>query len=137
MRNSPMNRFVSRRLVLRGAGVACTLPWLESLLPTKSAQAQAVAAPKRYMPVFLPNGAIHATSDLWTPKATGVGAAWALSPMLDVFSPELKAKMNVISGFENGSAFNPDRSEHVEPSHGRPPGPFLTCGHPGPIPTPL
>jgi hypothetical protein len=123
-----MNRNVSRRLVLRGAGVALTLPWLESLLPTKVAQAQATTAPKRYMPIFLPNGA----SENWSPVQQGVGAAWALSPVLDVFAT-LKAKMNVISGFENGSAFNADGGSSVEPSHGRQPGAWLTCVDPGEV----
>src|SRR5689334_12916221 len=108
MRNSPMNRFVSRRLVLRGAGVALTLPWLESLLPTKSAQGATGTAPKRYMPIYLPNGAIHNDKDLWTPTGIGTAAAWTLSPILDVFPAALKAKMNVLSKFENGSAFNKD-----------------------------
>jgi Protein of unknown function (DUF1552) len=129
MRNFQMNRLVSRRLVLRGAGVALTLPWLESLLPTKSAQAQAVAGVKRYLPIFLPNGA----SENWKPAQMGVGAAWSLSPVLDLFSPALKAKMNVLTNFENGSAFNGDGGSSVEPSHGRQPGAFLTCVDPGAI----
>src|SRR4051794_34369850 len=98
MRNPQMNRFLSRRLVLRGAGVAITLPWLESLLlPTKAAQAQAGTAPKRYIPIFLPNGA----SENWTPIGAGAAAAWQLGPVLDVFAT-LKSKMNVISNLENG-----------------------------------
>jgi Protein of unknown function (DUF1552) len=127
MKNSPMDRLFSRRLVLRGAGVALTLPWLSSLLlPSKSASAQVVGkAPKRYMPIFLPNGA----SDNWKPTAVGVGGAWALSPVLDVFG-SLKAKMQVLSNFENGSAFNADGGSGVEPSHGRQPGAFLTCVDP-------
>ena len=116
-----MNRLFSRRLVLRGAGVALTLPWLESLLSTKEAQAQASLAPKRFMPIFLPNGASHDAADYWRPSGVGVGAAWTLSPILDVFA-ELKAKMNVISDFENGSVFNESGSSSVEPSHGRQPG---------------
>lgn len=125
-----MNRLFSRRIVLRGAGVALTLPWLESLLlPNKSASAQAAGtAPKRYMPIFLPNGA----SENWKPGSVGVGAAWALSPVLDVFGP-LKAKMQVLTNFENGSAFNADGGSSVEPSHGRQPGAFLTCVDPGVI----
>ncbi len=115
-----MNRF-PRRLVLRGAGVALTLPWLESLLPTKQAQAQAATAPKRYMPIFLPNGA----SENWKPPSQGVGAAWTLGPVLDVFAA-LKSKVNVLTNFENGSVFNTDGSEGVEPSHGRQPGAWLT-----------
>ena len=125
-----MNRLVSRRLVLRGAaGVAITLPWMESLLPTKSAQAQAVAAPKRYMPIFIPNGA----SENWKPLQVGVGAAWTMSPVFELMGAALKAKMNVLSNFENGSAFNADGGSSVEPSHGRQPGAFLTCVDPGVI----
>lgn len=120
-----MNRLFSRRLVLRGAGVALTLPWLESLLSSKEAQAQAAVAPKRFMPIFLPNGASHDAADYWKPSGVGVGAAWTLSPILDVFA-ELKAKMNVISDFENGSVFNASGSSSVEPSHGRQPGAWLT-----------
>jgi len=122
-----MNRFLSRRLVLRGAGVAITLPWLESLLlPTKAAQAQAGTAPKRYIPIFLPNGA----SENWTPIGAGAAAAWQLGPVLDVFAT-LKSKMNVISNLENGSTFNADGSSSVEPSHGKQPGAWLTCTDPG------
>jgi hypothetical protein len=122
-----MNRILTRRLVLRGAGVALTLPWLEALIPSK-AIAQASTAPKRYMPIFLPNGA----SENWKPTAMGVGAAWALSPVLEPFGM-LKAKMNVLSNLENGSSFNGDGGSSVEPSHGRQPGAWLTCTDPGKV----
>jgi len=131
-----MNRF-PRRLVLTGAGVALALPWLEYTLP-KKAQAAAGTNPKRYMPIFLPNGA----SENWKPSSVGVAAAWTMSPVFDTvkeasdigaFSAALKAKINVLSGFENGSAFNADGSSSVEPSHGRQPGAFLTCVDPGVI----
>lgn len=131
--SNPMNRMFSRRLVLRGAGVALTLPWLESLLPSgKVAQAAGGTAPKRYMPIFLPNGAIHDSKDLWTPAATGVGGAWALSPILAPLAA-LKAKMNVLTHMENGSSFNNTPAGEVEPSHGRQPGAFLTCVDPGAV----
>jgi hypothetical protein len=120
-----MNRYLSRRLVLRGAGVAITLPWLESLLLPSVAKAQAAGAAKRYIPIFLPNGA----SDNWKPTGAGSGGAWQLSPVLDVFA-ELKAKMQVITNLENGSSFNTDSSNSVEPSHGRQPGAWLTCTSP-------
>jgi hypothetical protein len=119
-----MNRF-PRRLVLRGAGVALTLPWLESLLPSKVAQAQASTSAKRFLPIFLPNGA----SDNWKPGGQGQGAAWTLSPVQDVFAA-LKSKVNVLTNFENGSVFNTDGSSSVEPSHGRQPGAWLTCKSP-------
>ena len=118
-----MTNFLSRRTLLRGAGVALALPWMESLLP-RSAVAATAAARVRYIPIFLPNGAIHDSIDLWTPG--GSGANWTLSPILQPFAA-LKAKMQVLSNMENGSAFNSDGSPGVEPSHGRQPGAWLTC----------
>lgn len=116
----------SRRAVLRGAGVAIALPWLESLV--RPASAQAAARPKRFMAIFLPNGA----PDFWKPPATGVAGAWQLSSVLEPLAA-LKAHVTVISGLENGSVFNADGSGSVEPSHGRLPGAWLTCADAGTI----
>lgn len=115
------NRTFSRRNLLRGAGVALTLPWLESLAP-KTAGAAVSTAPVRYMPIFLPNGA----PDIWMPQTSGVGASWQLSSVLEPLAA-LKSKLSVISNLENGSAFNKDGSNSVEPSHGRQPGGWLTA----------
>ena len=49
-------RFISRRTLLRGAGVALTLPLLESL-PRRPPRAQAPEAARRFLPIYLPNGA--------------------------------------------------------------------------------
>ena len=114
-----MNNFFSRRTLLRGAGVALALPWMESLMP-KSAIAAGTTAPVRYLPIFLPNGA----PELWLPS--GSGATWALSSVLQPLAA-LKAKINVLANLENGSAFNASGSPSVEPSHGRQPGGWLTC----------
>ena len=51
--------FFSRRTLLRGAGVALALPWMESLLP-KSAIAAGTTAPVRYMPIFFLTGLLFA-----------------------------------------------------------------------------
>src|SRR6187399_2368284 len=59
---------VSRRAVLRAAGVALSLPWLESL--AGPARAAAATPPKRFVPIFLPNGA----PELWKPQLAGTGA---------------------------------------------------------------
>jgi len=120
-----MMRVFSRRNLLRGAGIALTLPWMESLVP-RAARAQAAAGPKRYMPIFLPNGA----AELWRPPTTGSGAAWTLGPVLEPLAA-FKSKMTVLTSLENGSAFNADGSSSVEPSHGRQPGAWLTCVDPG------
>jgi len=118
-----MNRQFSRRTILRGAGVALVLPWLESLAPR--AASAAVDVRKRFLPIFLPNGA----SEIWAPATPGVGNAWKLSSVLAPLE-SLKTKMTVLSNLENGTSFNEDRSASVEPSHGRQPGGWLSCNDP-------
>jgi hypothetical protein len=119
-KNKTLARSVSRRVLLRGAGVALALPWLESLAP-RVAGAQAVGPALRFVPVFLPNGA----SEVWTPQ--GAGGAWSLSSVLAPLQA-FKAKMSVLTNLENGSSFNPEAKNYsVEPSHGRQPGGWLTC----------
>lgn len=123
MSRNQANRVFSRRNLLRGAGAAVTLPWLESLAP-RVAGAQSAAAPAlRYMPIFLPNG----SAEVWTPQ--GQGAAWTLSAILDPLKA-LKSKTIVITNLENGSSFNANGGASVEPSHGRQPGAWLTCVDP-------
>lgn len=112
---------VSRRAVLRGAGVAITLPWLESLAP-RAACAQNTPILPRFLPIYLPNGA----PELWKPALVGAGNAWALSSVLELLKP-LKSKVAVVSGFGNGSVFNPDGGIYVAPEHARPAGAWLTC----------
>jgi hypothetical protein len=118
-----MNRAFSRRNILRGAGVALALPWLESLAP-KAARA-AVDTRKRFLHIFLPNGA----SEIWAPATPGVGAAWKLSSVLAPLE-SLKSKMTVVTNLENGTSYNENRSPSVEPSHGRQPAAWLSCTDP-------
>jgi hypothetical protein len=117
-----MTRRLSRRAVLRGAGVAIALPFLDSLSP-HAVRAQTAVPPRRFLPIFLPNGA----SDFWRPGATGSGSAWQLSPVLEPFGAALKTKLGIITGLENGSVFNASGSSGVEPSHSRLAGAWLTC----------
>jgi len=111
---------VSRRALLRGAGVAIALPWFESL--AQPARAQAAAAPKRFVAIYLPCGA----PELWKPPLTGVGAGWQLSSVLDRLAP-LKSLVTVVSGLETGSVFNVDGSNSVSPEDSRLPSAWLTC----------
>ena len=74
----------SRRHVLRGAGVALTLPFLESLAP-RSARAQAVTPRRRFVAFYFPLGTV--TPGYWTPTTTGTGGAWSLSPLLAPLAP--------------------------------------------------
>ncbi|MET0387304.1 MAG: DUF1552 domain-containing protein [Polyangiales bacterium] len=98
---------LGRRQVLRAAGVALTLPWLESLAP-RVARAQPTAAPRRYISLYFPNG----TADFWRPKQAGVGVGWSLSPILAPLA-DVKRYVTVLSNVSNTSTFG----GHVEPSH--------------------
>src|SRR5579871_5772995 len=82
---------ISRRTVLRGAGCAMALPWLESLDAFADTSSPA-AFPKRFGVVFLGCGV---NEDHWS--AEGSGAAMKLSKTLEPLEP-LKQKINVIDG---------------------------------------
>jgi hypothetical protein len=111
-----------------------------------SARAQDAASAKRFIPIYLPNGA----STLWW-KTTGSGAgdAWQLSPLLAPFEP-LKQKMLMIRQMGNftwrrdlltqSPAWNTYRERNdfcgvcqmpagafVAPSHSRDPSALLNC----------
>jgi hypothetical protein len=85
-------RHLSRRTVLRGAGVTLALPLLEAMIPAATALAQTAAAPKMRMGFFyIPHGAIMGNTshgpamDKWTPS--GSGADFTLSPILASLEP--------------------------------------------------
>ena len=81
---------ISRRTVLRGAGVTMALPLLQSL--PCFAEATAVTYPKRFGVLFMGNGINEAHWD-----AQGCGADMKLSKTLAPLEP-LKHKINVIHG---------------------------------------
>lgn len=81
---------IHRRKVLRGAGVALALPWLEAMTPRR-----AHAAPgdlPRLVTFFVPNGL---PLEFFTPSATGT--AFDSTPLLDPIAAHL-AKSVVVSG---------------------------------------
>jgi hypothetical protein len=85
------DRTLSRRSVLRGAGVAMALPFLESL----PVFGEATPFPKRFGVMFMGCGI---NEDHWS--ATGDGAEMKLSKTLSVMEP-LKRKINVVDGLFN------------------------------------
>jgi hypothetical protein len=91
-----MIRKLSRRHVLRGAGVALALPWLEAMGGPRAARAQETAI-KRFLHVYFPNGA---TTLWWRTTGTGAGDAWQLSPLLQPFEP-FKEKMLMLRQLGN------------------------------------
>ena len=85
-------KHLSRRTVLKGAGVTLALPLLDAMIPAATALAQTAGAPKLRMGFFyIPHGAIMGNTsfgpemDKWTPS--GSGDAFKLSPILASLEP--------------------------------------------------
>ena len=88
-------KHLSRRTVLKGAGVTLALPLLDAMIPAATALAQTAAVPKMRMGFFyIPHGAIMGNTvhgpqmDRWTPG--GAGADYKLSPILASLEPHKK-----------------------------------------------
>jgi hypothetical protein len=86
---------LSRRTVIKGAGVTLALPLLDAMIPAATALAQTAAVPKMRMGFFyIPHGAIMGNTvhgpqmDRWTPA--GAGADFTLSPILASLEPHKK-----------------------------------------------
>jgi hypothetical protein len=93
---------LSRRTMLRAAGIALGLPVLEAMTDGKGrwlrkAQA-ATAAPVRVMAFHFPHGVILS---MWTPTTTGRG--YAITPGLMPLAP-FQDDINIISGLNNDAA---------------------------------
>jgi hypothetical protein len=95
----------TRRQVLKGAGIALSVPWLETLQAKK---AHAAAPINRYVSMYFPNGS---ASTYW--GASGAGATFTLGPILQPLMPN-QAKVLVMGNVGNYSPWN----GHIEPSHG-------------------
>jgi hypothetical protein len=94
--DSSIRRGISRRAMLRGAGFAMALPWMESL--PALAGTTAGAFPQRFAVVFMGNGI---NGNHWWSK--GSGAEMQLGRTLQPLEP-LKKKINVINGLFNKPA---------------------------------
>ena len=107
-------KHLSRRTVLRGAGVALALPLLDAMIPAATALAKTAASPKLRTGFFyIPHGAIMWNTaygpemDHWTPS--GAGESFALSPIL---SP-LEAHKRYVTSFGNIENKAPHNSVHT------------------------
>ena len=87
------NRSLSRRAILRGAGVALALPWLDAMQPAIASAASATA-PKRFAWVYVPNGVVQ---DAWHP--TTAGADWEMTSSLEPLS-SFRKQVNVFTGLD-------------------------------------
>jgi len=100
-------KHISRRAVLKGAGVALGLPFLDAMVPAATALAQTAAVPKLRTGFFyIPHGAIMGntshgpTLDKWTPS--GSGADFKLSPILASLEP-YKKYVSSFGGLQNAA----------------------------------
>src|SRR5215468_8835521 len=88
-------KHISRRAVLKSAGVTLALPFLDAMVPAGTALAQTAAVPRLRTGFFyIPHGAIMGNTshgpalDKWTPS--GSGADFKLSPILASLEPYKK-----------------------------------------------
>ncbi len=88
-----MKPALSRRSVLKGAGVGLSLPWLEAMAATPSAK-----PPVRLAALYMPNGV---NVDSWIPK--GRGRDWELSKTLSPLE-SLKNQVTVVSNLWNANS---------------------------------
>jgi hypothetical protein len=109
---------LSRRTVLRGAGVALALPLLDAMIPAATALAATAAAPKpRLGFIYFPHGAVM---EKWTPTTTG--RDFAFTPILEPLAP-YREQLTIISNIGN----KPGESRAV---HALVPATWLSCVHP-------
>ena len=98
-------KHISRRTVLKGAGVTLALPFLEAMVPAATALAQTAANPKiRAGFFYIPHGAVQFDTkfgpegDRWTPS--GSGASFKLNTITRPLEP-FKRYVSTIGNLEN------------------------------------
>ena len=119
-----MSHELSRRTLLRGAGIALALPWMESLARAgtpRAFRAAQDAPPLRFLFVSTPNGA---QMDLWTPASEGI--LETLPATLTPLEP-YRSQLLVLSGLTHDKA----RANGDGPGdHARSAAAFLTAAQP-------
>src|SRR6187431_328722 len=84
-------RHISRRTMLRGAGVALGLPLLDSMIPAATAMARTAASPKsRFTGIEIAHGSAGSCQygtdqNLWMPKTEG--RDFEFTPILKPLEP--------------------------------------------------
>ncbi|HEV8396253.1 MAG TPA: DUF1552 domain-containing protein [Vicinamibacterales bacterium] len=89
-------KHLSRRTILKGAGVTIALPLLDAMIPAGTALAQTAAAPtSRLGFIYFPHGALQ---DQWTPVQTGrdFDFPFIIKPL-----EPLREYVTVVSGLRN------------------------------------
>jgi hypothetical protein len=90
---------ISRRTLLRGAGVSLGLPWLEAMVPSSAlASSKIPKIPVRMAMLYMPNGV---NTSAWSPE--GTGRDFKLSPTLEPLE-SLKDRVVVMSNLWNAAS---------------------------------
>jgi hypothetical protein len=112
----PRQKTLSRRTLLRGAGVALGLPWLEAMVPSALADARPAASksPVRMAVLYMANGV---NTSQWKPE--GEGKDFRLSSTLQPLE-DMKDQVLVLSNLWNAAANTGDGHYAKE-------GALLTC----------
>lgn len=122
-------KHISRRKLLRGAGVTLALPLLESMIPAGMVRAAEAGTPRsRLACIYIPHGAVQAN---WQP--TTVGRDFAFSPTLKSLEP-FRDRVNIVSGLSLPIAYEGDPSAGGH--HNRSSRCWITCVAPGAGPSP-
>src|SRR3984885_11429326 len=93
---------ISRRTVLRGAGVSLALPWLEAMMPASTVTGSKAALPVRMAFLYMPNGV---NTSAWAPE--GTGRDFKLSPTLEPLN-DFKDKIIVAQNLWNEASKDGD-----------------------------
>ena len=111
-------KHLSRRTMLKGAGISLGLPLLDAMIPAGTALADTAAvAPPRMGFVYFPHGAVMSN---WVPTATGTD--FKITPILEPLDP-YRQYMTVVSGLRNKAGESPAPHAIIA-------GTWLTCMHP-------
>jgi hypothetical protein len=103
-------KFLSRRALLRGAGVTLALPFLESVAP-RALRAAEPGAPVRLMYWFIPNGILY---DRWIPKMAGaLDAAAPPESLAPLAAAGVMADVNILSGVDNLCGYPEQIGDHA------------------------
>jgi hypothetical protein len=117
-------KHLSRRTVLRGAGVALGLPFLESMIPAAMRRASAAGAPRsRLACIYTPHGCVM---NRWMPSATG--RDFEFQPILKSLEP-FRERLNIVSGLKLTAAYVGDSSAAA--NHSRSSNCWITCAPEG------
>ncbi|MBL8230745.1 MAG: DUF1552 domain-containing protein [Bryobacterales bacterium] len=113
-----LRKHLSRRTLLRGAGVAFGLPWLDAMRPAFAATSGGQGA-RRVAVVYVPNGIIM---NQWLPPKTGVDFEFTriLKPL-----ERFRSDITLVSGLSNHAAQKAKGGGHAKAS-----GSFLSAAQP-------